>query len=939
MAKSLNDILGAMNVEDRLVVEHELEKAKQAVEALQASEKRLSFALEGSNSGIWDWNLQTGDVYFDSHYFTMAGYSPNEFPHKFEEWRKRLHPEDIMKAENAINSYLNNCADRYSVEFRFQRKNGTWMWVLGQGRIFEYDENTRPVRFTGTHLDITALKHSETVLKSAKDEFQFLFENNPVSFWLEDFSETLILFEHLRQNGVNDLEQYLEQEPELLGEFVASIRILDVNQATLKLHRAGNKEALFQGLARIFSEESFSAFRKILLMLWRGQAEVSVETTLKTLEGRILHVILCSKVLPASPVSSTRILISAQDISEIKKIEKAMLSERNKAKSYLDLAGHLFVATDRQGKVTLINKKACEVLGHTEPEILGENWFSHIVSDNSDEFDFSGSETWLSEQADSVEYVEYPIISSTGEQRLIAWRNVLLKNEKGEVVGHLSSGDDITEKKRAENALMQSEEKFRSVVTHSDAIIFILDQKGMFTLSEGKALASLGLKPGQVVGMSCMDVYKDYPEILNAIRLSLSGKKIHSILKVGEIVFDVFFNPVFGMDESVRQVVGVATNISQRVQAEKAVLESQRLGAIGEMASAVAHDFNNSLQSIFGNLELVMLAKSIPEPVQKQLHAAITAAEDAATRVQMLQRFGGQKKVVSIYGPVNLNTVIEDVILQTRPLWKDRAEKEGLVIDIQKDFSSAPYVLGNDGELRSAVYNIVKNSLEAMPNGGRLLFETKTREDQVEVRISDSGIGMSEEVASKVFQPFFSTKGFELGRGFGLSGAYSILKEHGGRISVLKSKEGSGTIIELTVPAISAEHPASVSVIQPENKEKVRILWVDDDTSIREIAEQFLEVMGYKGDVVGSGDEALKKLDQHNYDLVITDIGMPGMSGWDLALKIKEKFHGKMKVAVLTGWGAQINREKKAAYGVGFVLGKPISLKELKNLILEAVQN
>lgn len=246
MAKSLNDILRAMNVEDREVVEHELEKVRQAVVALQGSEKRLSFALEGSNSGIWDWNLNTGDVYFDKHYFTMAGYAPDEFPHKFEEWRSRVHPEDILNAENAINSYLNNDSDRYSVEFRFLKKNATWMWVLGQGRIFEYDEQKRPVRFSGTHLDITSLKHAEAILKGAKEEFQFLFENNPISFWLEDFSETEKRFDRLRQSGVDDLEQHLNQKPELLGDFLASIGILDVNQATLKLHGASNKEDLFQ---------------------------------------------------------------------------------------------------------------------------------------------------------------------------------------------------------------------------------------------------------------------------------------------------------------------------------------------------------------------------------------------------------------------------------------------------------------------------------------------------------------------------------------------------------------------------------------------------------------------------------------------------------------------------------------------------------------------
>jgi len=128
---------------------------------LQENEERLSLALNASNSGIWDWNVKTGKVYFDANYFKLAGYEPDEFPHAYEEWERRVHPDDVDQAKEAIEAYLTGKSGIYSGEFRFKTKDGSWMWILGQGKLFEYDEQGNPVRFTGTHTDITDRKRVE----------------------------------------------------------------------------------------------------------------------------------------------------------------------------------------------------------------------------------------------------------------------------------------------------------------------------------------------------------------------------------------------------------------------------------------------------------------------------------------------------------------------------------------------------------------------------------------------------------------------------------------------------------------------------------------------------------------------------------------------------------------------------------------------------------
>lgn len=241
-------------------------------------------------------------------------------------------------------------------------------------------------------------------------------------------------------------------------------------------------------------------------------------------------------------------------------------------------------------------------------------------------------------------------------------------------------------------------------------------------------------------------------------------------------------------------------DITERKQLEKAKIESQRLNAIGEMASSIAHDINNSLQSILGNLEIVMLRFDLPESSLKYFKTIKTVVVDAAIRNQQIQRFSSKKQANSNHSLINLNILVAEVISQSRPLWKDEAEKKGLKIEIVTNFGLIPDINGNGSELRIALYNVVKNSIEAMPKGGQITIETRKKTENIFMTITDTGIGMDENSIIRIFQPFYTTKGFELGRGLGMSGAYSIIKEHEGHIYVKNSKLGQGTTLEISLP-------------------------------------------------------------------------------------------------------------------------------------------
>ncbi len=383
-------------------------------------------------------------------------------------------------------------------------------------------------------------------------------------------------------------------------------------------------------------------------------------------------------------------------------------------------------------------------------------------------------------------------------------------------------------------------------------------------------------------------------------------------------------------------------DITDRKKAEESLLENQRLSIIGEMATSIAHDFNNSLQSMLGNLEMALHAPELSKSTYQYLNVINTLVKDAASRVKQLQWLNGEKQESNQYSPVNLNNLISEMIVQSRPLWKSDSEQKGFNINIITSLGKIPEICGMEVELRSAIFNVFKNSVEALPQGGDITIKTETKPEGILISVSDTGVGMDQETKRRVFQPFYSTKGIDPGRGLGMSGAYNIITDHKGNISVKDTSPGNGTTIEIFFPVCTGKKlENTVGLIEEPNdlNAVIRILWVEDDDSISIVAQEMLKYMGHRGDIARSGKEALEFMDRNEYDLVITDIGMPEMNGWQLAEIIKEKYSGKMKVAVISGWGSQIKEEEKIRNGVIYVLSKPFNLSQLQNLIEKVHHN
>ena len=398
------------------------------------------------------------------------------------------------------------------------------------------------------------------------------------------------------------------------------------------------------------------------------------------------------------------------------------------------------------------------------------------------------------------------------------------------------------------------------------------------------------------------------------------------------------FIPVHTSDDGDRDVTAVT--ISGEVMAEPpswmtSQTQRHRMETLGRMTMGVAHDLNNLLSGLIGHIELLTekaeAAGAVTEALQTSLDTIEQTAEDGAALIDKLQRYIRQD-TEKHFERIDLPTLVEDCITLTQPYWYNEPRREGIEISVERELSEVPEIKGAASELREVFVNLILNAVQAMPNGGTLTFETFVDEQsQICARVSDTGVGMTDDVQKNIFEPLFTTKG-EQGTGMGLAASYGIVQEHEGDISV-SSTPGQGTEFTVSFPPIrNASPPEQAEAETATAAHGIRVLVVDDEDMVRSIAEQLLTLNGHQVDQAGSGGEALPMIEEAHYDIVFTDYGMPEMTGAELAAQIRQKYP-QLPIVLLTGY----TDTEAAVDEVDAILSKPFKLDELETLIQEHV--
>jgi signal transduction histidine kinase len=373
--------------------------------------------------------------------------------------------------------------------------------------------------------------------------------------------------------------------------------------------------------------------------------------------------------------------------------------------------------------------------------------------------------------------------------------------------------------------------------------------------------------------------------------------------------------------------------IAVREQLEEELIKTERLRALGEMSGGVAHDFNNILGAILGRAQL-LLEKVKDARTRKGIEVIEKAALDGAETVRRIQEFTRIKADKSSFIPIDLNEIVRDAIEYTKTRWENKAKSNGIYIKMIFEPGNIPDMMGDPTGLREVITNLIINAIDAMPGGGVIRILTSIKENLAFISVSDNGIGMSSEIKKRTFDPFFTTKGTS-GSGLGLSICYGIISRHQGKITV-DSREGEGSTfnIELPLNLPGGEKPQLVTA--REGTLSGTILVIEDDEKVRSVLSEILTDSGCNVDEAKSGREGLELFSVGEYDLVITDLGMQGMTGWDVAGEIKKRAPA-IPVILITGWGSQISEDELNLHGIDFIISKPFMIDEVKETVNRAM--
>ncbi len=772
----------------------EVSQRKTAQEELEKEKNYIQDILDTAQTIILALDTEGRILYFNPYMQDISGYAIEEVIGK--DWFETFLPEKDRRATRQL----------FLSTLRNMRTHGVDNPIVtkdGRERLIEWSNTT----FTDSNGTVLG------VLASGKDST----ERHKVEQTLAKTREQL-------EQDHRRLETILSTIPAaVMVTETATMRVSLINQRALELlgtnYSGAGINDILATVRALKPDGSAYPPEEIPVMrsLKSGEYIHNVEMSIERHDGTRIPVIVSSTPLFDSGGHVSAAIVIFDDITELKNAATVLMEEKDKARQYWNLAGTMLVAIDANAIVTDVNKKACEVMEYDRNEIIGKNWFDTFIPESTRDYMKTMFREIATGSIDAFKPNEITsVLTKSGEERTVSWYNSIIRDKNRMFAGTLSSGEDITNRKKIEEELQKIE----------------------------------------------------------------------------------------------------------------------KLDSIGTLAGGIAHDFNNILTAILGNISFA-LEQDTHNP---QLLAALQEAEKASLRAQKLTQ---QLLTFSRGGAPVKKTISLVALIEEASSFALRGSKVKPEYSIMPDLWA---VEADEGQINQVIHNLVKNAVEAMPEGGviRINAENDTVDENrnlmlspgkyVRIDIIDSGTGISDKYLDRMFEPFFTTKA--KGSGLGLATSYSIIKNHGGYIN-LESEEGRGTTFHVYLPA--TEKRAIVKKDKPAHriiKGKGKILIMDDEEMIRTMLATVLKLAGYRSVLVNDGAEAVRQYvdaaaSGEPFDAVIMDLTIPGgMGGKDAVKKLLEQ-DPDVKVIVSSGYANDPIMAEYKKYGFSAVVTKPYAADKI----------
>ena len=708
--------------------------------------------------------------------------------------------------------------------------------------------------------------------------------------------------------------------------------------------------------------------------------------------GALDYIVKSDTAFLEMPETAERCLREWQHIEQRRRAEADLRAERDRAQQYVDIAGVMIVALDREARVSLINRKGCELLGYPEGDIIGKNWIDHFLPEACKRDVRKVFDTMMAGDLEPAESYENPVLTRERGERTIAWHNALVRDDQGAIVGTLASGEDITSRRKRERrreALHQLRDHILAMGSEDDLSGLLEGVGAAFAAADlrytalginlvddeadppsvrfydpaTRAWAEAGSDRGSDVvlriwqqqstayrrDLRSEDLYSEAEQIEGTI-----GHPIRSVvdvpfdggtLAVSSVDPDAFTNGEIDFIGDMAQLLAEGftrlRDLTSLAEKEEQFRQSQKMEAVGRLASGVAHDFNNILTVIAGYCQFFQRTLESHHPGLPHVEEIRKAGQRAARLVGQLLTFSRPR--AHELRELDLNdTVVGMEEMLNQLLGED------VVLAVALHPGPAR-VRVDPGQMEQVIMNLAANARDAMPRGGRLTIETAIEEGasggfvpHVSLSVTDTGTGMDAETRARVFDPFFTTKAAGEGTGLGLSTVYGIVQQSNGQVYV-DAGPGRGTTFTIRLPRAGAPSPATETEAEdvapaPEGSET--ILLVEDDDLVREMSHRNLEECGYEVIIASGGEEALDLCSRrsHDIDLLVTDIIMPGINGVQLAEQVV-RHYPDAGVLYISGYADHaLVLGARLQPGASF-LPKPFDLDELARAVRLALDS
>jgi PAS domain S-box-containing protein len=482
-------------------------------------------------------------------------------------------------------------------------------------------------------------------------------------------------------------------------------------------------------------------------------------------------------------------------------------------------------------------------------------------------------------------------------------------------------------------ALEESEAQYRTLVEHSpDSILIVQDGRVRFVNRAFEETFGIPTQKAIAFGFQLEKIFEEDHgrQVIRHLRAWERGEETSpALVRAHDSDGDLRELELRGSRTEYRGKPAAECLLVDMTEAKRLreeLEDVERLRSLGELASGVAHDFNNLLGAVLGRVQLLR-ARGFDRQTDSQLAVIEQAAQDGRETVRRIQEFS-RTRTDQPFTPIDLCEILRDAVEITRTRWKVEAQRRSVDVDVVVDCAEVPPILGNATELREVFTNLILNGVDAMPQGGTLNVRCRNVGANVRAEVEDSGVGMTEGTRRHLFDPFFTTKG-QSGTGLGMSVAYGIVTRHEGTIEV-STATGSGTKFTIEFPVFEGEMKIAGGdgAAMPQLIRPGRILIIDDEQPIAELLGDALTGEGHSVEIAVSGKQGVQMALQSRYDMVLTDLGMPDISGWEVVAQIRERTP-EVPVVLVTGWGTTISKDEVRRSGVAAVVHKPFEIKEL----------